>query len=36
MVARQLNCRLPSAVTTGLWQWRTREREGRASRPADA
>ena len=36
MVARQLNCRLPSAVTAGLWGWRTRDREGRASRPADA
>ncbi len=23
MVARQLNCRLPSAVTAGLWAWRT-------------
>lgn len=36
MVARQLNCRLPSAVTAGLWEWRTREREERASRPTDA
>jgi uncharacterized damage-inducible protein DinB len=25
MVARQLNCRLPTSVTAGLWQWRTRE-----------
>lgn len=34
MVARQLDCRLPSAVTAGLWQWRTRARE--PSRRADA
>ncbi len=33
MVARQLNCRLPLAVTAGLWQWRAPEREASASRP---
>jgi uncharacterized damage-inducible protein DinB len=27
MVARQLNCRLPAAVTAGLWRWRPRQRE---------
>lgn len=27
MAARQLGCRLPDAVTAGLWQWRTRVRE---------
>jgi uncharacterized damage-inducible protein DinB len=27
MVARQLNCRLPAAVTAGLWDWRKRARE---------
>ena len=31
IVARQLNCRLPTAVTAGLWQWRTREGEEGAS-----
>jgi uncharacterized damage-inducible protein DinB len=36
MVARQLNCRLPGAVTAGLWEWRTRAREESASRRADA
>jgi uncharacterized damage-inducible protein DinB len=30
MVARQLNCRLPGAVTAELWQWRTRAREDTA------
>ena len=32
MVARQLNVRLPVAVTAELWQWRTREREESRSR----
>lgn len=27
MAARQLHCRLPAAVTAGLWQWRGRARE---------
>jgi len=27
MVARQLNCRLSTAATAGLWQWRPRQRE---------
>jgi uncharacterized damage-inducible protein DinB len=27
MAARQLDCRLPPAVTGGLWEWRTRSRE---------
>jgi uncharacterized damage-inducible protein DinB len=27
MIARQLGHRLPAAVTNGLWQWTTRERE---------
>ena len=27
MVARQLGCRLPPAVTNGLWQWAKRARE---------
>lgn len=36
MVARQLNCRLPAAVTAGLWQWQTRAREDSASRRVDA
>jgi uncharacterized damage-inducible protein DinB len=31
MVARQLNYRLPPAVTAGLWEWRTRQRAGRPS-----
>jgi uncharacterized damage-inducible protein DinB len=31
MVARQLNCRLSSAVTAGLWQWRTRARGKRTA-----
>ena len=36
MVARQLNCRLSTAVTAGLWQWRTRQREESTSLRADA
>jgi len=32
LVARQLGLRLPSSVTSGLWQWRTRRREA-SSRP---
>jgi uncharacterized damage-inducible protein DinB len=27
LTARQLGCRLDKAVTDGLWQWRTRQRE---------
>lgn len=30
MAARQLGLRLPGPVTSGLWQWRTREREAPA------
>ena len=33
MVARQLNCRLSLAVTAGLWEWRTREREEKRIAP---
>lgn len=36
MVARQLKCRLPVSVTGGLWDWRARGREPRASRRVDA
>ena len=36
MAARQLNCRLSTAVTAGLWQWRTRQREDGAVVRADA
>jgi uncharacterized damage-inducible protein DinB len=36
MAARQLNCRLPVAVTGGLWDWRTRGREAGAPRRGDA
>lgn len=32
MAARQLKHRLPLTATAGLWQWQTREREGRAAR----
>src|SRR5207244_8414837 len=30
MAARQLGCRLPVAVTGGVWQWSQRTREARA------
>jgi uncharacterized damage-inducible protein DinB len=30
MAARQLGCRLPAAVTGGVWQWSQRTREARA------
>jgi uncharacterized damage-inducible protein DinB len=36
MVARQLNCRLSTAVKAGLWQWRTRQRQQGAAPRADA
>jgi hypothetical protein len=29
MLARQLGCRLPAEVTTGLWQWSKHAKEGR-------
>ena len=32
MASRQLGHRLPTAVTSGLWQWRHRAREARAGR----
>jgi uncharacterized damage-inducible protein DinB len=33
MIARELGHRLPSDVAAGLWQWTTRAREGRNTRP---